>query len=292
MSQLSFKFFKVPDSTDNVCELADRLTFTQNVAKLLKDTYSDAIVEHISYEWLNEVLSKLTMENAKVMISGKNAISRLTDSAGPALGPILKERWLKTKYQLFNKPTLDTTIEKSNFRLPAINELIPTNFDIFGREVDGVCHNQPPKQLNHDLLDVWFSQDCTFKMPRVILQLIFFVPDFCDTPIKRVTSAVFIDAFLEIVSEQIGYQANMADVVYSCKTYESNGLKIKVKGYNHKLENFIVKLVRILKQLGGGFDPKHSVTIRNSIEKKIKEYRNLNLEIDKHTNNNRLLLLI
>lgn len=74
------------------------MTFTTCVAKLLKDTYSDAIVNGISYEWLNNVLSNLTMKSAKVIISGKNAIARLADSLGSPVSSIQKERWLKTKY--------------------------------------------------------------------------------------------------------------------------------------------------------------------------------------------------
>jgi secreted Zn-dependent insulinase-like peptidase len=180
--------------------------------------------------------------------------------------------------------------------------LIPTNFEIIGlkqhangqsKDAAVAKRNPDPVRLQHDLLDVWYSQDTVFKMPRVIIQLIFFSPCFSDHPLKRVSNAVFIDAFMEKVSEEVGYLANMADVVYSVKTYENNGLKFKVKGYNHKLQIFLKKFITILNQLHThGFEPAHHISVQNSIEKKLKEYINLNLEIDKHTNNNRLLLLM
>jgi secreted Zn-dependent insulinase-like peptidase len=130
-------------------------------------------------------------------------------------------------------------------------------------------------------------------MPRVVIQVIFYIPGICDHPLQRVTTAVFCDSFLEKVSEEIGYIANLADVVYSVKTYENNGLKLKVKGYNHKLEVFLKKFISILYSLfTTGFEERHKITVQNSIEKKIKEYSNLNLEIDKHTNNNRLLVIM
>jgi hypothetical protein len=39
----------VPDPLDNVCELADKMTFTHSPEKLLMDTYNDAIVEEIDF---------------------------------------------------------------------------------------------------------------------------------------------------------------------------------------------------------------------------------------------------
>jgi secreted Zn-dependent insulinase-like peptidase len=86
-------------------------------------------------------------------------------------------------------------------------------------------------------------------MPRAIVQLIFFVPDFVNSPLKRVTNSVFIDVLSEKVSREIGYIATLADIAYSIKVYESSGIKFKFKGYNDKLDHFIKAFFVILKSI-------------------------------------------
>jgi secreted Zn-dependent insulinase-like peptidase len=88
MSELSFKYYKVPDSFENVCELADTLTFTQTPQKLIIDTYSDAIVELMDFDWINKILNMLTFENAKVIISAKSALTKHIDILGQPMSTV------------------------------------------------------------------------------------------------------------------------------------------------------------------------------------------------------------
>lgn len=45
MSELGFKYFKIPDPMDNVCELANELLYTCDVRNILKDVYPDMVLE-------------------------------------------------------------------------------------------------------------------------------------------------------------------------------------------------------------------------------------------------------
>jgi hypothetical protein len=81
---------------------------------------------------------------------------------------------MKTKFQTFKKDI--QSINKHNsqikFALPSSNKMIPSNFEILGlpnKDGTAVTCNALPTSLPHEAIEVWFSQDRVFKMPRVIL---------------------------------------------------------------------------------------------------------------------------
>ena len=158
-----------------------------------------------------------------------------------ACSEAIKEKWMKTKYRLYHKPAL-VKEAPADFMLPSKNDLIPEDFSIYGKE-HKCDKNAEPLNLKHEQIDIWFGQDRVFLMPRVIVNFMVFIPDFTDTPLKRVSSAVFIEVLIERISAEIGYTATLADVSYSVKVYESIGLRFKFKGYNDKLGQFIVKVM-------------------------------------------------
>lgn len=101
-----------------------------------------------------------------------------------------------------------------------------------------------------------------------------------------------IDALIEKVSQKIGFEAVAADMTYSVKVFENHGLKFKFKGYNDKLPYFIQQVFSILMEIkNNGFQPTESYLLENAIEKSLKNYLNMNKEVDQRTNLNRLLLL-
>jgi hypothetical protein len=72
MCENGFKYFKIADPMDNVCDLAGEILFTKNIAKVIKDTYADVVVTPIEVSYLTGLLSQMTLENTKILISGKN----------------------------------------------------------------------------------------------------------------------------------------------------------------------------------------------------------------------------
>ena len=55
-------------------------------------------------------------------------------------------------------------------------------------------------------------QDKVFHMPRIIINVILYIPNIVDTPLKRAHHAVFLDILIEKISMQIGYEATVADI--------------------------------------------------------------------------------
>ena len=80
---------------------------------------------------------------------------------------------------------------------------------------------------------------------------------------------------------QIGYEATVADICYSYKIFEHHGLKFKFKGYNDKIDKFIYEFFKIFRKIAEeGLTEADAYLIDSSCEKRLKEYKNLNVEID------------
>ena len=48
MGELSFKYaYKVPDQMDNVCELSTSIIFTENLKFLIRNSYSETLIDNI-----------------------------------------------------------------------------------------------------------------------------------------------------------------------------------------------------------------------------------------------------
>lgn len=74
MSDIGFTYYKVPEPMDNVCDIANEMIFTNNLARILKDTYPDTCIEEIDMALLKGLLDNLTVEKSKIVFSGKNLI--------------------------------------------------------------------------------------------------------------------------------------------------------------------------------------------------------------------------
>jgi secreted Zn-dependent insulinase-like peptidase len=97
-------------------------------------------------------------------------------------------------------------------------------------------------------------------------------------PRYRAFLSVYTDALIEKVTAIIGYEAVLSDIAYSIKSFENLGFKLKFSGYNDKLIKFIDIFLDIMKKTETeGFD---EVTLKLAVEKSIKSYKNLNVEVD------------
>lgn len=98
MTGLSFHYYQVPDPMSNVETAADQMTFTERPEHLLLESYNEDIVEYVDLKQIKHILSLLTFENAKLVISAKNLLQNSECFFGEPLGQPLKEKWMKTKY--------------------------------------------------------------------------------------------------------------------------------------------------------------------------------------------------
>ena len=81
MGDLSFNYsFKVPDQMDNVCEIATSIIFTEDISKVIKETYTDNLIYEIDLKDVKETLELMTYEACKVTLQGKNLCERYEKS--------------------------------------------------------------------------------------------------------------------------------------------------------------------------------------------------------------------
>ncbi len=98
MANLSFQnAYKVPDPWDNVTELATEIIFSQDLTRLLMETYSETQLYEIDKDDIQQVLKEMTYKSCKVVLSGKNLCSQhqFTPVKEPA-----KDRWFKTTFMV------------------------------------------------------------------------------------------------------------------------------------------------------------------------------------------------
>ena len=74
MCDIGFKYYKVPEAMDNVCDLAGEMIFTKDITKILKDTYPDTCIDEVDVNIFKALLVNLSVDKAKIVFSGKNLI--------------------------------------------------------------------------------------------------------------------------------------------------------------------------------------------------------------------------
>jgi len=104
MSDIGFKYYKVPEAMDNVCDIAGEMIFTKDISKILKDTYPDTSIDEVDMKLFKSLVNELTPDKAKIVISGKNLIhnAELFGSSKDFNAP-KTEKWFKTKYLIVDK---------------------------------------------------------------------------------------------------------------------------------------------------------------------------------------------
>ena len=115
-------------------------------------------------------------------------------------------------------------------------------------------------------------------MPRAVIQILFITPRLFCNPKLKVYFSVYTDALIELLTSVIGYEAVLADISFSIKSFENLGFKIKFSGYNDKLISFVsIFLDTMVTARHSGFD---ALSVEMALEKSLKSYRNLNVEVD------------
>jgi secreted Zn-dependent insulinase-like peptidase len=94
---------------------------------------------------------------------------------------------------------------------------------------------------------------------------------------------------IEQVTSEIGYEAVLADIEYSIKSFENIGFKLKFSGYNDKLSTFISIFFDIMIRVSKEEFPEWILNL--SKERELKIAKNTNLEVDSRATNNRLLYI-
>ena len=75
---------------------------------IVKETYSPKIIENIDFEDIAKFAERMTLENCKIFLGGKDLLSKQEIVNGfESISAQKKEPWFKTIYQIHQKPVDD-----------------------------------------------------------------------------------------------------------------------------------------------------------------------------------------
>ncbi|KAL1510015.1 hypothetical protein ABEB36_004673 [Hypothenemus hampei] len=186
---------------------------------------------------IEQVWTKLTPETARVALIAKAYETMCTET----------EPWYGTKYkrEIIPIKTLQEWKECGlceEFKLPAKNEFIPTDFSLYERidtelEYPLIIQDTP-------LTRVWFKQDDKFLLPKANVMFDFVSPMAYLDPLNCNLTHMFVQLFKDELNEY-AYAAELAGLKWELINTKY-GLILGIIGYNHKQHILLEKVMEKL----------------------------------------------
>ncbi|KAK7485900.1 hypothetical protein BaRGS_00022895, partial [Batillaria attramentaria] len=226
------------------------LQLSKHASEVLSAPY---LFNEFNPDLINMILEKLTPDNMRVMVVSKKFEGQ-TDKT---------EQWYGTQYRVDTiEPALIEAWNKcglhDNLRLPDRNEFIPSDFDLVPREAEDTAMTR-----------VWFRQDDKFLKPKACISYDFISPYAYIDPLHANLSYMFVGLFKDALNEY-SYAAEIAGLHYNldCSPY---GVYLEVKGYNHKLDILLKKIMERLTTFV--VDPQRFDIIKEAYERGLRNFR-------------------
>ena len=78
---------------------------SKDPCKVVKNTYSENVIENIDFGYLKNIFEKFTYENCKVLLNCNDLLSKRVHLVKTEpVSEMLKEKWFNTKYRIYTKP--------------------------------------------------------------------------------------------------------------------------------------------------------------------------------------------
>ncbi|XP_045188841.2 insulin-degrading enzyme-like [Mercenaria mercenaria] len=212
-------------------------------------------------ELIDMLLSKLIPTNMRVSVVAKKFAGQ-TDK---------KEEWYGTEYKLEQIPQdklkmWDTCGFHENLSLPAVNEFIPTNFDLVSRETDQNC--APAIIQDSGMTRLWFKQDDKFHLPKAYASFELTSPLVYIDPLHTNMAVLFVQLFQDSLNEY-AYDAELAGLKYNLNS-TAYGVTLSVKGYSDKLHVLLKKILE--KMVSFKIDPKRYHILKELYGRSLKNF--------------------
>ncbi|XP_046670211.1 nardilysin [Homalodisca vitripennis] len=263
IAETSFRFFEEVSSSDNVEQLSENMHFYPST------DYITGMELYFEYDpqSIQSFLKELKPDNVNIMISSKLV------AATEILNQV--EKWFGTKYQSKDIPKewIDNwnNVEASeDFHLPNENMFIPTDFTILPNEN---AEEFPKNIVKDDILELWYKQDATFKLPHGFCCLHFISP----LPHESAQNSAMLDLFIYILRQSLVeelYPAKVAQLNYSFHSGEK-GLVIILNGFNEKLKALLYYIIRGINSLKMDLDKDLVFAMKDELK---RSYSNSNLK--------------
>ncbi|GEQ71646.1 hypothetical protein JCM33374_g5332 [Metschnikowia sp. JCM 33374] len=159
-----------------------------------------------------------------------------------------KEHWYGTEYSLEDIPSdLSQAIENvslnPNLKSVSPNNFIPQDFSVLGKKADSPL-GHPHLISDTHKHETWFKQDDTFEVPKGYISLNIHTPKLGDSIESSVLGTLWSE-MLEDDLNDLNYYAELVGL--NCTIYQNrDSFTLKVGGYNHKLPEFLEKVLESL----------------------------------------------
>ena len=244
MSEVEFRFKQKSSASSTTSKLSgtmqkplprDRLLSAQSVIKKFD---SDAITDGLKH---------LRPDNFRF---------RLISQKYPGEWPE-KERWYGTQYKYekipsdflaeLNQAARSTkSTRPASLHLPHKNEFIPTRLDVEKKDIEEPT--KFPRLIRRDAnIRTWFKKDDQFWVPKANVFVTLRTPMSYTTPLAVVLTQLYRELVEDALSEY-AYDAEIAGLNYEVSSH-SQGLTIKVAGYNDKLSVLLEKVLLMMRDL-------------------------------------------
>uniref|UniRef100_A0A1B6BXU5 Nardilysin n=1 Tax=Clastoptera arizonana TaxID=38151 RepID=A0A1B6BXU5_9HEMI len=278
MENIGFKFKAEINSADYVESLVEQMQVYPSTDYI---TGNDLYFEY-KPELIEEFLNKIKHDNVNILLLSKLSASKVN------LEQV--EPWFGTKYNVSDIPSKWVQswkdVEVTNkFHLPDPNPFITSNFILLTPPNNKTEY--PDKIYEDDVIELWYKQDSTFKLPTAIicLQLISSMPHYM--PHNAVMQDLLITILIQTLAEEV-YSANMANLQYSISPSEK-GIVISVQGFNEKLNCLLQTIIKYFKSLSSEV----SLGLFNAMkENQRKDYYNKSLKSNNLARDTRMSLLL
>ncbi|KAJ9081352.1 metalloprotease [Entomophthora muscae] len=223
IDKIDFRFQERTDPEDYTSELASAMRSPIPLSEILS---SQSLMTRFDPELTQEMLGYIRKDNLRLSV-----VAKFTNAQ-------LKEPWFGTKYSIKKLPQLKPTGIK--LQLPPPNTYIPNNFDLINTNP----HMQMLRNKSQGIL--WYAGNPT-KTPKVYIYMLL-----KNNMASRSSNLnVKMDLMAGIVEMQLKafeYNAKLAGLDYSINP-SSSGLLLKFSGYNHKIEEFTLKVLNLIKNI-------------------------------------------
>lgn len=242
VSEMQFRFLSKRNPMDYTCSVAEHLQ-QYPPALCLSGPYKTF---ELDADLVTECLASLTPDNLFLMVSSPTFEGTTQES----------EKWYGTQYTTVEPNEALWNHWKSikhgaypDLKLPLVNDMIATDFDLIGTsESDSLFPKDKPQCIHQDdNLRLWYKPDNVYDMPKVNIMYHFSSGEGTFSPYAIVAAQLFTELVTEQCNE-FSYEATMAGL-YCQITPSASGLDLQVSGYNHKAHVLVERLLDTMMDL-------------------------------------------
>ncbi|KAI7862523.1 Metalloenzyme, LuxS/M16 peptidase-like protein [Spinellus fusiger] len=182
------------------------------------------------------------------------------------------EQWYGTEYDI--RPFSQQLKEKLGdlqlnpiFKLPAINEFIPTKLDVV-KDTSVECQKRP--RLIQDIpgMRLWYKKEDRFWVPKTNIWISLYNPLAYATPRHSALSLMYISLVEDFLTEY-SYNASLAGLFYDLD-HNCDGLILTVGGYSDKLPLLLEKVLYTMTHLV--IDPERFNIVKDNVHRSLGNF--------------------